>query len=275
MKKFFRNPAHQDFYEKHGYVKIQILDAQDMETLWELCRSMPPPTADLGFHTSLFYQNMEPRIRANEIISSVMWKKTEPLMENCRHIMGSFLTKEKGKSGEVLIHQDWTFVDEENGNRSFNVWCPIMATNETNGNLYVLPGSHHLPLLPRVAPDSYSPYMNEKCMQFIREHSIAVPTKAGEAIIYDNTLIHFSPPNTTNEARVAAALMVVPRDAQMVLLTGTNTSFSYKKYYVKDDFYLGYGYVNNPGDECKSEDAWFTDTYNPYRSLQRCCPPVA
>lgn len=270
MKKFFKNPAHQEFYEKNGYVKIQILDAQDLETLWKLYRALPAPIADLGFHTSLFYQNMEPRLQANEVITSVLWKKVEPLMENCRKIMGSFLTKEKGESGEVFIHQDWTFVDEENGNRSFNVWCPIMETNAANGNLHVLQGSHKLPLLPRVAPNPYSPYMNPKCIEFIHRHSVAVPTNAGEAIIYDNTLIHFSPPNTTNEPRVVAGLMVVPQDAQMLLLTGTNDSFAYKKYYVKDDFYLGYGYVNNPGDDCKSEEAYFTDTYEPYQSLVRC-----
>src|SRR5687768_18065660 len=147
MKTFFKNPAHQEFYEKNGYVKIQLLDADDLKVLWDAYKSMPPPMAPMGFHTSLFFQQIEPRKKANEIISSILWKRVEPLMQHCRKIVGSFLVKEKGESSVVSVHQDWTFVDEETGNRSFNVWCPMMETNEANGNLYVLPGSHRLPVL--------------------------------------------------------------------------------------------------------------------------------
>lgn len=269
MKNFFKDPAQQAFYEQNGYVKVQLLDEADLAALWDTYKLMPPPTVPArGFHTSLFFQQMEFRKKAHDVISSILWKRVEPIMHECRKIFGSFVVKEPGESSIVNVHQDWTFVDEDKGYRSFNVWCPMMETNETNGNLYVLPGSHRLPAMPRVSPSSYYPYGTEQCWDYIKNNSIVLPTKAGEAIIYDQVLIHYSPPNLSDKTRVVAGMLVIPEEAPLVLLTAKRDSFEYKKYYVKDDFYFGYDYVNLPTDS-EPETLWFKDTFNPYRALVR------
>jgi hypothetical protein len=43
-----------------------------------------------------------------------------------------------------------------------------------------------------------------------------VPLQAGQAIIYDHSLVHATPPNLSGRTRVAANLVVVPQEAQLV-----------------------------------------------------------
>ncbi len=271
MKVFFRDSGYQSFYEKNGYVKIQILNDDDINFLLETCRSLPPPFINLGFHTSLLNQRKESRLKAHEAVKSVLWKRTEPIFNDFRPMLGSFLVKQGGELGICQIHQDWTFVDESDGSRSFHVWCPLVKTDSENGNLCVLPGSHLLPTMPRVAPSSYFPYQSERCIEFIQKHSIAVPTQAGEAIIYDNALIHHSPPNKTNLPRIAAGLLTIPKSERLVHLNGTNSSFEYEKYFVEEDFYLNYSEVNHPGNGSEAEKMVFENNRDSLETLEKYC----
>ena len=92
----------------------------------------------------------------------------------------------------------------------FNIWCPLVDLHPDNGPLYVLPGSH------RIVPTlrgSTIPAIYEETHEEILSLMTPVYIKAGTAIIFDQSIIHASPPNHSNQLRVVTNTFFTHRDA--------------------------------------------------------------
>jgi ectoine hydroxylase-related dioxygenase (phytanoyl-CoA dioxygenase family) len=107
------------------------------------------------------------------------------------------------------VHQDMTLVDETEFT-GINIWCPLIDLTKTNGVLYVLPGSHRL--FPTYRGSSI-PNIYENVYDVIENYMIPKFLKAGEAIIFDQSIIHYSPPNVSNEIRPVTNTYFTHKDA--------------------------------------------------------------
>ena len=87
------------------------------------------------------------------------------------------------------MHQDMTLVDEDYFS-GINIWCPMVDLNETNGAIEILPKSHRFYKTYRGSsiPDIYDNVKDE-----VRGLMEPCYLKAGEAIIFDQSIIHNSP----------------------------------------------------------------------------------
>ena len=80
----------------------------------------------------------------------------------------------------------------------------------------MLPGSHRL-----ITPVRYTPYFSyayEPFFNQIKEYSKPVIAQAGEAVIYNSRLIHYSPPNLSGKTREAVGMVTVPAEAKPIHL---------------------------------------------------------
>lgn len=93
-----------------------------------------------------------------------------------------------------------------------NIWCPLIDLHGNNGVLEILPQSHRLFFTYRGSslPDIYDDVKQE-----IRAYLKPMPLKAGEAIIFDQSIIHYSPPNLSDQERVVINTFVAHRDAEI------------------------------------------------------------
>lgn len=78
-------------------------------------------------------------------------------------------------------------------------WCPLTDVDEMNGAMQVIPGSHKLlPVMRDTArTDYYWPFVEK-----LPAKMVTVPLKAGQALVFEDSIIHGSTPNRSNEDRL-------------------------------------------------------------------------
>ena len=94
--------------------------------------------------------------------------------------------------GAMPFHQDITFAPSS-GRPGTTLWVPLVDVEETNGCLWIVPGSHSFNRGPR-APAS--PFLAAAWLTDLREpHARPLPMRAGQAMVMDQCC--FTPPAST------------------------------------------------------------------------------
>lgn len=237
MRRIFRSAADTEMFLRDGAVVIPLLDASEVSSLlaayWEAV-----PDLDIGFHATMFSRDLGLRARIDAAVRQLLAPKLMAHLADYRAVVGNCVVKEHSRAGtEVPVHQDWTFVDEAIM-RSVNVWCPLVDTNSINGALRIFKGSHRFVPVLR-GPFFPNPYV-DLASTIGSGHMTEVPMRAGEAIIYDHSLVHASPPNLSGVTRVAVNLVLVPREAQIIhcFLDRSDPHARPEVYEVDDEFFL-------------------------------------
>jgi hypothetical protein len=93
---------------------------------------------------------------------------------------------------------------------------PLVDVNEENGALGVIKGSHKLfdHYRSSPSPQSKSPLTDHIFTLF--PYVDVIEMKAGEVLVFDNRLIHASPPNLSDRPRIAVGIGVTQKEAQLV-----------------------------------------------------------
>ena len=116
--------------------------------------------------------------------------------------LSAFLVKARG-AGVITPHIDWSFADE-GVHPTYNCWVATSEIGPDSGALGIIPGSHHLVDFPRGAMDQRIEWASETFEDQAGE-AVSIHLDAGQAVIYDNKLIHFSAPNATDSERVVSS----------------------------------------------------------------------
>jgi ectoine hydroxylase-related dioxygenase (phytanoyl-CoA dioxygenase family) len=154
------------------------------------------------------------------------------------------MIKNPDKKIFMPLHADWTYVDE-NQYRSMSVWVPLVDTDENNGSLGVIAGSHRVMNKIRGPRIRQSSYDHDKL--WTQKYGKLLPAKAGTAVIYDHALMHFSPPNYSSIPRPAINLSLVPDEAQAIHYCIPEGAHDIEKYEVNDkSFYMEYDNFQRP-----------------------------
>jgi hypothetical protein len=123
------------------------------------------------------------------------------------------VTAKPARSRQVVpYHHDWTYTDER-VHRTWFLWCPLVDTDDRNGTLHVVPGSHRW--LARIRPSRPAQPL-EEFQDRLAALATPVPVRAGSAIAFDPALVHGSGPNRSWRARPAVTLAVVTPDAPLL-----------------------------------------------------------
>ncbi len=237
MRNIFKDPKHQAQYHEKGYVLLPTLEKNEVEKLLSYYKKQEfDNKIEAGFHISLDNQNKELVKEVGQTIKDVLVPKTKDIFDDCQVFTASYVIKEPGLQNIVPPHQDWTFVDE-NEFCSLTVWTALVDVTEQNGALGVIPGSHktfnHKRSSP--SPQSKSPLADHifTLFPFIE----IVEMKAGETLIFDNRLIHASPPNLSDQARIAVGIGVTQSEAQLKHFYQNPQSGKLEEYDVDQSFY--------------------------------------
>ncbi|MCF8256205.1 MAG: phytanoyl-CoA dioxygenase family protein [Flavobacteriales bacterium] len=147
-----------------------------------------------------------------------------------RPFWGNFFTKPAGAEA-MPLHADLQYVDEPE-HISLNIWCPLVDTTEENGAFGVVPRSHLVTNQLRGVrlPQYYAHHADD-----IRDRcGTVLQMKAGEAVIYDHRLLHYSLPNRSSHQRLAATLVAVPTEADVVHYFAEAEGSPFEEYRLND-----------------------------------------
>src|SRR5262245_418372 len=220
QRTIFRDAEQQAFFNKFGYVITPYLDQAELAELngmFEQTVRRAHETystfSQLRYYISVFDSDSAKRKALDGRVKAIFRDKVDRLMVDHRILLCNFMAKPPG-AGEIEVHQDFSFVDEDHY-VGFNLWVPLEDTDERNGCFYMLPGSHRALPSYRAAsvPDTLTKY-NATLKRFM----IPMPIKAGHGILFDHRLFHYSPDNASDRWRPAVQLVVIPGEAQPVMM---------------------------------------------------------
>jgi len=207
----FRHHGTEAHFRELGWAVVDLLDADGVEALRATCEGHhqhPVTTWDSDF----FSPNAEVKADVRQAITRAFGPAIGRLLTGHRAIMTNFVVNWPGPDGGLPLHHHSSLVDERR-HRSVVIWCAIDDAVEENGTLHVVERSHRVPQGPwsEGRPDWFADRRDDLLDRYLTTVSV----KAGQALIFDNGLLHCSFPNETAAPRRTAVAVVTPTDAPL------------------------------------------------------------
>ena len=236
VERIFKDDAMQAKFERQGFVVVPFLEEKELAFLNELFDELHPQLpSGAGFVSGSYSNDLDYKKKASNTITQLFSKQYERLLVNYQPFGAAFLFKMPSQNSELGIHQDWTIVDEEKY-VALNCWVPLTDITEQNGALHVLPGSHYSKIKTRRAPTI--PFFFSGNESEVIPHTIPFYVKAGEAVILNQSVIHFSPPNRSDKIRKAITAGVKTKNAPMLFHYKKKDSNKVIQYKMPEDFLI-------------------------------------
>jgi len=216
MNQIFRDPQRQETLERQGFLVVPLFGEAEaaglLDRLERLEREAPeaPMPPDEALRKSFFHPDLDYRTRVDALGREALAGPLSELIDNYRIVACGQFTK-RPNAKEMAIHRDWTMMRDP-ALAALNIWCPLVPVDRGNGTLALLPGSHRLPNVetPGVRP-FYEDYPDA-----LKKRSVSFALRPGEAVIFDNRLLHWSTANRTDEPRPVLRAVAVPEGERIV-----------------------------------------------------------
>ena len=243
MKALFKDQETESFFQKNGYVKLKGIDENSVKELKDYYESLKiKDELGYGFHISMDQKDKTLVQESMKKIFDTVLPQVEHLFENAQAHTCSFVVKEFHNQGIVPAHQDWTFVENEQEHCSISFWIPLIDVNVDNGALGVIKGSHHFSdyLRPSPSPEVINPLGDAMFSLF--PYFDIIDMKAGEVLAFNNKTFHASPPNTTQETRLAVGIGFTQAESKLrhYYLKPNGKEDTVIEYEIDKDFFYKY-----------------------------------
>lgn len=241
MRATFFDEKSQEIFERDGYVQIPCLDQDEVEALRAVYYGLGKAPGDperaciSTFHT----YDAEYKAAISEGVLNILRPHLDEIFDRQRALPANFLTKWPGGMSGFGLHQDLSLIDETKY-RSGEIWVALEDTNENNGQLWMVPGSHQWVPTLRGIHAFRSPFYGFE-QRIVQRHAVPCPLKAGEAIVFNHAVMHFSYPNRTETPRLVAIMDLIPSDAQHIHVFGDGEG-NVDAYEIDESFWV----ENNP-----------------------------
>lgn len=235
----------QQLLEKNGFFVTSLLTEDQLNLLRKLY--VQSPMKNVGFTASAHMDDIQKRKEISNKIKKAVEPSLADMFINIDVLGASFVVKSSDYPHVLQPHQDWNIVDETK-HRSYNIWIPLVDTNQDNGGILVMPGSHNWIQTYR---HSSIPCAFQDVHGELLKVMLTLNIPAGHALVYDHALIHASHPNISSENRVAIAVGIKPNNASMHLHWNNNGKI--EKYNVDEHYFMEKNIFNKPEKHFFSE----------------------
>ena len=137
------DPALDELLHRDGFVKFPLLDAATVGRLRDAYGELRGWDGE-GFQSDLVLDDVDYRTKVQGILSEAVDQLAASRFDGFTPFLHSYLVKFPGDDSDLYVHEDWIYVDERSGDRTYVVWVALDDITGHNGQLRVLRGSHHL-----------------------------------------------------------------------------------------------------------------------------------
>jgi hypothetical protein len=207
----FKNVHTESQFKQDGFVVLPLLNSTEtnyLKTIFDNRYSQQFNGLQPLLRIGDAHENIKLHHQIGEFLSPILEKWFLPFNFNANH----FIVKGAQDSKAFRLHQDWNIVDENNFIAA-HIWIALQNTDENNGSLFVLKGSHLY--FKNVRSGSCGIAFVENTA-IVKAHCTTVNLKAGEAIVYMQSLFHGSHANNSNNPRLICLSSIRPKQVPMV-----------------------------------------------------------
>ena len=201
-------------FSEKGYIKLPLLKSQAIQAIQDLYEKTKNESgiSCKNFFTTIWSDNQIYKENVGKGLKAILEPALNQYLQNFQSVFANFMIKKAGENSQLQPHQDWSFTDEEKY-FSITAWIPLIDVDKKNGALQVLPKSQLLNNHPR-ARFAHAPFGDK--LDYISQNLMkSIPMKAGEVLMINSRTIHASPPNMSNEDRIAVSIVLIPQEAPM------------------------------------------------------------
>jgi hypothetical protein len=240
----FQNIETQLFFNENGYVVLDVLTPKEIDDLTEFFYNSNLISAQKsGFSVSMDHESYEINKANRDHIFNTILPKLDVHLTNFKPYVASYVNKSPSDTSWVPLHQDWSFVDnEDQGFQSVTCWTALVDTTIENGCMTVIPKSHKILKEHRPSPSPQTPAPLGPLMFELFPYSQPIFMKAGQTLFFDNRTFHASGPNFSKEDRLAVGIGITQSSANLIhyYLKPNNRLDTLLKYSVDTDFFISY-----------------------------------
>lgn len=236
-RRVFNDEVLQRQFEENAYCIVPLLSAAEVKELEKLYYDN---RVEEQAGVEITIKNSDPGLnkKIRDTMAAVVLPRINEYLYNYRMLHAGFIAKIPGKPSAIKLHQDSSFVDETTYS-ALNVWCPLTDVDESNGALWII--NHSDRFFPGLRGQPFKEYdFNDIGDEIIAKYGKMLPMKAGEAVIYDTALLHYSKPNTTGNIRLVSNVVAVPAEAPAFYYHFNAHEKILEQYEISDDFLLSY-----------------------------------
>ena len=244
MRKTFKDPELQRSLEENGYAVVNVLDGDDIDRLRKIYKDNPPPDIETPFYTTHWSRQESYRRHIDRQVRPILSKKILPVLDRYKAIMGYFLVKRPNAESKIGLHQDWAFVDE-NKYTGLIIWSPLVDVVLKNGSFHIVKMSHKF--LDNIRGSNIGCPYDQIEDHVNKNYLTEMPLKAGQTMIFDLRLWHYSPPNYSDSHRVCAGIAGLPEEADVLhYYSDDDASDEVGIYNLDDELLLKFAFGDEP-----------------------------
>jgi len=224
-----------------GYVSFPLLSVEVVREITEAYTGLTVEDKyGIGYRVSLYTSALDTRRLARELLIEKAFPALDAWLVNRYPYMATYLVKEGGGRW-IPTHQDWSHCDESLDD-SVMCWIPLCDVDEHNGGLGFINGSHryfdYLRAFPYMVAKTPVDCHGHRLLGYLNFPSM----RAGDAVVFNNRVIHGSLPNTTATTRMAFSFALHPKHEALLayyLKPGADAK-TLLQYQASPEFYLEY-----------------------------------
>ena len=205
-----------------GFVHRPLLSEEELADLGSRFRQLEPhdgfdpstiEDARCSYHCTFLDPDRGYRRAADQLVRDVFAEKLKTILPGYTILSSNIYVKPPGM-GRFEIHQNWPTL-EELDIPTLTAWVPLQDTNFGNGTIRLVRGSHHV--FPDVSAASSDKFFDDFQTELIDNYLEPVDVAAGEALVFDDSLLHWSGANRSDRPRVTFQIELIPDDTQAIL----------------------------------------------------------
>jgi hypothetical protein len=220
--RLFRDQGLDPTFWHTGFVKLPLLGPEQMAALKEGFASLRPfdgfdprtlENSRCDYHCTFLDPDRTYRRESDELVRELLDEPIRSVLPGYRIMSSNIYVKPPG-TGRFEIHQNWPTI-ENIDIPTFTVWIPLQDTGFHNGTIRLVPGGHRV--FPDIAAASSDRFFDDFERELIETQLQPIEMVEGEALFFDDSLLHWSSDNLSDAPRITFQIELVPVDARSVL----------------------------------------------------------
>lgn len=219
-RRAFLDDTRQAEIEAQGFTIVRILSEDEAAAGLERVRALqpsdgfvPPPGAHTPYHCTFLDPDRTYKRAVDDLTRELFEQRTCALLDRYTMLTSNLYVKPPG-TGRFEVHQNWPVTDDIR-DTTLTLWCPFVEAGPHNGTIQVVPGSH------KIVPDTFTVGAPKYFASFyddLIDHWLEpVRLRPGECILFDDSLLHWSDVNDSDETRWSAQLVFMPEERTPVI----------------------------------------------------------